>query len=377
MENRVNDNILEKIIRSQDEQKKADLNPRELVDFLLKDLTQREKDVLQSRYGILGEESQTLEQIGKRLNITRERVRQIENNAIAKAKQSPDWKECLADLSSLIIKYINRHGYISSEVMLIDEFLGEGAEQSAKNCLLFILEKFLVDQVEPVEIIQTEKAWKIKDKELKHYEQVVDGIKGILMKKNEPLELVTIIQELEAEINEEQRILMTELESWESAVHSCLEVSKYFKKNLFDKWGMIDWRSVNPKRMRDKIYLVLLKYGQPMHYRQITEKINEESFDKKVAHPATVHNELILDSRFVLVGRGIYALAEWGYKPGVISEVIVEILAKVGKPLTKKEIVEEVLKYRKVKEGSIGLTLSDKDIFQRTEAGEYTLRKQV
>ncbi|HOZ36644.1 MAG TPA: sigma factor-like helix-turn-helix DNA-binding protein [bacterium] len=377
MENKLNDNILEKIIKSQDEQKKADLNPRELVDFLLKDLTQREKDVLYSRYGILGEESQTLEQIGKKLNITRERVRQIENNAIIKAKQSPDWKEYLADLSSLIVKYINRHGYISSEVMLINEFLGEGVEQGGKNCLLFILEKFLSDQVEPVEIIHTEKAWKIRDKELKHYEQVIEGIKTILIKKNEPLEMTSIIKELEAEINEEQKVLVTELESWESAVHSCLEVSKHFKKNLFDKWGMSDWRSVNPKRMRDKIYLVLVKYGQPMHYRQITEKINEESFDKKVAHPATVHNELILDERFVLVGRGIYALAEWGYKPGVISEVIVEILTKAGKPLAKKEIVEEVFKYRKVKEGSIGLTLSDKNVFQRTESGEYTLKKEV
>ncbi len=377
METQAKDNILEKIIKSQDEQKKADLNPRELVDFLLKDLAQREKDVLQSRYGILGGKKQTLEEIGKRLNITRERVRQIENNAVVRAKQSSGWKERLSDLSSLIVKHINRHGYISSEEMLMNEFLGEGAGQDAKNCLLFILEKFLVDQVEPVEIIHTEKAWKIKDKELKHYEQVVNGIKNVLVKKNEPLELMDVIKELEEEISEEQNVLMTELESWDSAVRSCLEVSKHFKKNLFDKWGLADWRSVNPKRMRDKIYLVLLKDGQPMHYRQITERINEESFDKKVAHPATVHNELILDKRFVLVGRGIYALAEWGYKPGVISEVIIEALEKAGRPLNKQEIVDEVLKRRKVKEGSISLTLSDKNLFERTEGGEYTLRKQV
>ena len=371
------DNILEKIIKSQDEQRKADLNPCELVDFLLKNLTQREKDVLQSRYGTLGGGKQTLEEIGKRLGITRERVRQIENNAIVRAKQAPEWKEQLSDLSSLIVKYINRHGCISSEEMIMTEFLGEDAGQDAKNCLLFILEKFLVDQVEPVEIIHTEKAWKIKDKNLKHYEQVVSGIKNVLMKKNEPLELVDIIKELEKEISDEQTILMTELESWDSTVHSCLQVSKHFKKNLFDKWGLADWRSVNPKRMRDKIYLVLLKDGQPMHYRQITERINEEVFDKKVAHPATVHNELILDKRFVLVGRGIYALAEWGYKPGVISEVIIEAIEKAGRPLNKQEIVDEVLKSRKVKEGSISLTLSDKDLFERTESGGYILRKQV
>ena len=377
MENQNKDNILDKIIKVQDEQRKASLNPRELVDFLLKELSSREKEVLSSRYGLDGGHKQTLEEIGKKLNITRERVRQIENNAIARAKQTKEWKDRLSDLSSLIIKYINKHGYISSEETLLNEFLGDEVEGQAKNCLLFILDKFLNEHVEPVEIVHTEKAWKIKDKELKHYDLIVDGIKNVLMKKNEPLELADIIKELEKEISEEQKALTTDLESWETAVYSCLWVSRYFKKNLFDKWGVSEWRSVNPKRMRDKIYLVLLKGGEPMHYRDIVTRINDEVFDKKVAHPATVHNELILDQRFVLVGRGIYALAEWGYKPGVIADVILEIIKKSERPLTKQEIVAEVLKIRKVKEGSIGLTLADKNVFERTDDDKYILRKQV
>ncbi|NMC51205.1 hypothetical protein GYA54_00550 [Candidatus Kuenenbacteria bacterium] len=375
MQSKAQDNILEKIIKSQDEQKKADLNPIELVDFLLNGLNQREKDVLSARYGLSGEERQTLEEIGKRLNITRERVRQIENNSILKIKQAGDWKEKLTDLASLILKYINKKGYVSLEDSLLAEFLGEDGSIQEKNCLLFILERFFDEQLEPVEIVHTEKAWKVKGKDLKHYEPVVDSIKNVLMNKNEPMGLVDIIRELEREITQEQQSLMVELESWDAAVHSCLEVSKHFKKNLFDKWGLSDWRSVNPKRMRDKIYLVLLKYGQPMHYRQIAEKINEEVFDKKISHPATVHNELILDKRCVLVGRGIYALAEWGYKPGVIADVITEVLAENGSPMAKQEIVEEVLKRRKVKEGSISLTLSDKNLYEKTRDGKYTLRK--
>jgi len=130
------------------------------------------------------------------------------------------------------------------------------------------------------------------------------------------------------------------------------------------------------KRMRDKIYLVLLKDGQPLHYKQITERINEEGFDRKVAHPATVHNELILDEHFVLVGRGIYGLAEWGYKPGVIADVVAGILKKADGPLSKQEVIDEVLKCRQVKEGSINLTLSDKALFLRGEDGRYALRKQ-
>ena len=54
------------------------------------------------------------------------------------------------------------------------------------------------------------------------------------------------------------------------------------------------------------------KHGSPMHFREATEAI-AKTFGKKV-NDATCHNELIKDSRFVLVGRGLYALTEWGYK---------------------------------------------------------------
>ena len=57
------------------------------VDEVLEQLNEREKAVIRMRFGLLDDESdRTLEEIGKELNVTRERVRQIENSAIKKLK---------------------------------------------------------------------------------------------------------------------------------------------------------------------------------------------------------------------------------------------------------------------------------------------------
>ena len=175
------DNILDKIIKSQEDQKKSDLNPQELVDFLLRDLNSREKEVIKARYGLDRAGKQTLENIGRKFNITRERVRQIENSALNKARQAAGWQEKLADLLSLTLKYINKNGYVQREDLLFKDLLeGSHEEEIDKNCLNFIFTKFLDEHLEPVSIVQTEKAWKIKDKNLDHYDHVVNGMKNIL-----------------------------------------------------------------------------------------------------------------------------------------------------------------------------------------------------
>ena len=55
---------------------------REEVHEMLKELPEREQEILKARFGLDGQEPQTLEEVGKRLNVTKERVRQLENRAI-------------------------------------------------------------------------------------------------------------------------------------------------------------------------------------------------------------------------------------------------------------------------------------------------------
>jgi hypothetical protein len=97
--------------------------------------------------------------------------------------------------------------------------------------------------------------------------------------------------------------------------------------------------------------------------------------ENRKVHVATVHNELIKDTRFVLVGRGLYALAEWGYQPGVVKEIISKVLKESKKPLTKEEIVEKVLGQRFVKENTVALNLQDKNRFVKDDKGMYNVRE--
>ena len=138
-------------------------------------------------------------------------------------------------------------------------------------------------------------------------------------------------------------------------------------------WGLTKWPAVNPKNIRDKIFVILETKREPMHFSDIAKEIKESNFKRKNVTIQAIHNELIKDSRFVLIGRGIYALSSWGYKKGTISEIIKSILEKSSTPLTREEIVKQVLKVRKVKETTILLNLQNKKLFKKIDKNSYTL----
>ena len=147
-----------------------------------------------------------------------------------------------------------------------------------------------------------------------------------------------------------------------------LSISKTISRNPLSEWGRIDTPAIRTKGIRDYAYLVIKQKGEPMHFADVATSI-VELFGKK-AHVATTHNELIKDSRFVLVGRGLYALAEWGFQPGVVRDVIRDSLAK--KPLTREEVIEAVKKVRYVKDNTILVNLGDTRYFKRHKDGTYT-----
>jgi RNA polymerase primary sigma factor len=63
---------------------------RENVVRVLSALPRREREVIEMRYGITGGRQRTLEEVGRAFNITRERVRQIENRTLKKLQTLPD-----------------------------------------------------------------------------------------------------------------------------------------------------------------------------------------------------------------------------------------------------------------------------------------------
>jgi RNA polymerase primary sigma factor len=63
---------------------------REELEFVLGQLTHRERKVLELRFGLRGEEPRTLEEVGQRFGVTRERIRQIEAKTLSKLQAYRD-----------------------------------------------------------------------------------------------------------------------------------------------------------------------------------------------------------------------------------------------------------------------------------------------
>jgi len=332
--------------------------PKQITKKLLEVLSERAQDVLTKRYGIGKDtEKKTLEAIGKEYGITRERVRQIEEYSLSNIRKSDEFKkneQIFEELKS----YIDELGAVVSEQELLAHFSKNESIQNHIHFLL-VLGSFFT---------------RMKEDKFFHHRWVIDPVLAekvhdSIKKLYDGLDEDAIVSEAEL-IQSFLGYLKNISEQYkdEAVLRRWLGTTKKIDKNPLGEWGRSDSPNINVKGMRDYAFLVIRRHGSPIHFREVAETITE-LFGKK-AHVATCHNELIKDPRFVLVGRGLYALTEWGYISGVVRDVISEIIKKHG-PLTKEEIIEKVLKERYVKENTIMVNLQNPEYFKKDSKGRY------
>ncbi|MFA5022612.1 MAG: sigma factor-like helix-turn-helix DNA-binding protein [Patescibacteria group bacterium] len=381
--------ILDKIIESQEIRQAAQFNPNELVANLLKNISNKESDILSRRFGLLGKNKETLEQIGKYYDITRERIRQIETATIKKIKDIKTFRQQIEAAEQHIIHLLENYGGIMEENFLLDEINYPDSNQGdqQKQASRFILNHLLNDKVEQIKSHPDFlNGWKLPTVSGDIIKQAVEELALIIEEEKKLIkleELLSQFQQRDFYTDNKQQIAALRLgadeekleEEIQRVIHSYLKISRRIDQNILGEWGLSDWNTVSPKRMSDKIYLILRKTGKPLHFTEITDLINQSGFDKKTAYPATIHNELILDDRYVLVGRGIYALKEWGYQPGTVMDIIIEILKAAGKPMAKEEIVKAVLDQRIVRKSTIYLALTNKEKIKKLPDGTYTINQ--
>lgn len=368
------------------------INLIKTIDLLLKQLTERERSILLRRYGLKTAKKHTLEQIGKSYSITRERVRQIERSSLQKLKNidsATREKSRFHETENFISEFIAHNGGVVEENHLLEHVnkLHQKVNQEMLGRILIFIMHHLMSHVEylkPTE--RRHSSWKLKTIEDAVINGVVDTIIAILEKNEKPLTEKELILEFESseffKANKDTIIKICDLNkdgvlTFQEIIFSYLKIVKKIRRTIFDKWGLINWKEVLPKKINDKAYLILKKSGKPLHFSEIANQINKANFDTKIACAATVHNELILNDQYVLVGRGIYALKEWGYKEGTVVDVIYNILAQAGRPMEKDEIVEEVLKTRMVKKSTVYLSLLNKNKFEKVGLNLYTIKKEV
>lgn len=333
---------------------KNNFNYSKICSSLLDGLSEKTRPVIERRFGLSQDKKETLEAIGKDYGITRERVRQIEREGILEIKKRINKAEKVFKYFDEVFNYF---GDIKKEDPLL-EFLGK---EKFHNHIFFLLT--LKDDLSyKIENKDFYAFWQRGDKSFDLAKKTINSAIKIFEKEKTPLN----IEELYKKNNS------TNLNVFSSHV----KISKKIQKNPEGKIGLKGWLEITPKGVKDKAYLILRKASKPLHFTEVAILIEGCSFSSnKKIHTATVHNELIKDSRFVLVGRGLYALKEWGYEPGVVRDVIYNVLKSSQKPLFKEEIAREVLERRIVKENTVFLSLQDRKKFSKDDKGRYTIRE--
>src|SRR3989344_6275717 len=335
---------------------------------LLMVLPDRDREIIESHFGLFNVPFATVEEIGKRFSITRERVRQIERSSIQMLRKSSEFDKHIRPFEDSVAQILETSGGAMEENQLFRESFGmRWTDFGQIPQFLFAELLGRVERIRPNKLVRA--GWRLKLSSWEFIEQTIGAFEQVMQAAARPL----TEDEFFAAIRSSAYFVQHEAALTPKVIEAILGLSGVLCKNPFGLWGLSAWPEIVPKRMSDKIYLVMKKTDKPMHFREIARAINEFHFDHKVAHPATIHNELIVNRKYVLIGRGIYALKEWGYDPGVVAEVIVDILQKSGKPLTREQIVGEVLKKRQVKIATIHLALTNKDKFQKLSTGEYAL----
>ena len=324
---------------------------------------EKEKFIIENRFSLNENPRLTLESIGQKYSVTRERIRQIEKNALRKLERNVN-NTSLHDVTSLALQVISDFGGVIDENRMISEILkrSNNTENIDVNSL-----KLTVDLEKEIihvhNTIQFKPYWKLKHASNEMVRKVCELAYRELVEKGKVIESDKLADNI---------IKKNKLNTASNFVMSCFDLDRRLKVLDSNSVGLASWRTINPKTLRDKIYFVLKSCKKPLHYIEISNKISTLSFDSKAINTQAVHNELIRHDGFVLIGRGIYALQEWGYNEGTVADVITEVLKEKGE-LKRDEIISEVLKRRQVKKITIQLNLKNKPQFTRVGRDVYKL----
>ncbi len=315
---------------------------------VLSDMPERSRTIVAKRFGITGRKPMTLQAIGNVYGITRERVRQIVQSGIRSAREKAE-EAAVRSVRTHLTDYLRTHHGIALEEAMIKELAGGDAKE--EGAIRFFLESVAdVDFVNAKKLPVSDRVVMLHDFDTSKWHAVHTTVKDVLFSTQQTCtshRLHRTVQDVHGAIVHEEFV-------------TYMTVSREVGKNPFDKWGLVEWDEISPRGVREKALLIMKEQGRPMHFREIAKAIDAVGLGKngKTSHPQTVHNELIRDKNFVLVGRGVYALSSKNYVRGTVKDVIENVLANATEPLTAQDVVDRVLKMRYVKPSTVRVNLN-------------------
>jgi len=334
---------------------------------ILNSLSQKEKSVIERRVGLFSNK-ETLQNIGNSFSpaITRERVRQIEESGIKKI-----WRivkaTLLKDIQITSKKYLELHWGIISKEKLTNILIKElNLEKNVNPWILEVIIQSDFDIKKSKQKLNCKIYFSLTNVGKQNIEAVHKEALKILKKKKDVMEKTSLYELISNNIESREKLSLTYIDS----ILDLFDDIVFWEENLI---GLTKWKILNPKTLKDKAVYIMKKAKVPMHFVDISNKITDMLGESVKVN--TIHNELIRNKEFVLIGRWIYALKEWGFVPGTVLDVIVNILEKKWEPMNTEEITKEVLKTRNVKQTTIYMNLQNKTQIERVWRNYYQVKK--
>lgn len=342
------------------------LSATKAINSILQSLSPRQREVIMGRFGLAGaREGVTLAAIGDRMKVTRERVRQIEKSALQILRSETEKNPSCLQILSRSKKILKAGGGIAGKDLFLER-AAKFMDGLHENNLALLIEASGAFYLYP-EDDYFRPFYYLSKNDLREATNFVDKWANFLESHKSEI-LSGFYKTKLASFVRANQVPKT-------AADNFLSVSKKIHESPYGDLGLRDWPEIRPATTRDRAYLALKKKCKPLHFAAIAQAINEDRLGgSQVALAPTVHNELIKDFRFVLVGRGIYGLREQGYEPGIAREIIQKILKKHG-PMHAESVVAQMQKQRLFKPNTILINLQNKNFFERLSDGTYKVRQ--
>lgn len=333
---------------------------KKIVEEIIQNLNPKERETIIKRYGLRGGEIETLESIGKELGITRERVRQIQNQAIQKIKPIINSHQEIKNFIQKTKQFLEPIGvqeeYYFYHILIKNKLIKAGEEKIIR---FFLIHHEDIGYYPGDDFL---KSFYAKDKNyslfLKHI------LKKIYIHLIENHQKIFSEDELFHLILKEIKIHKIQEKNFESLIN-LIRIIRHLHKNPFNFWGFIKNYFIVPTSLKHKIYLILKSENRPLHFSEIHKKINQiTQIEDEFLHPIwkkpysleSIKNELIKNSDFVFVGRGTYALKEWGFEEGKIFDVLKNFILK-NKEVSFQKVYEFINSQKIVKPSTLSIYL--------------------
>jgi hypothetical protein len=326
------------------------------IEKYIKLLPERDAEILKLRFGLGDEGPYSLQKIGSKYGITRERVRQVQNESINKIKEAILNDEKLNKviiLGKKLIRQTNGFSDLDLEKQISQDF-GFGTKENHIRFILILDPEIKLEGKDDFHerfYVIKEKKSKIKD----FFHSIAKKLHGQKLdyEKFKDKILFVFNKKLKEDLNEK-------------SFTKILKISKKIWLNPFNEGGHEENFYIAPKNTKHRILTVFHYHKKPLHFREIYEilkKVREKFHDlihpswNKITKLETIHNELIRHPDFVLVGRGLYALSNWGYSGKTVEELILEYLSNVKKPVKREDVINYVLSKKIVKPSGVSIVL--------------------